>query len=256
MLHINWSKVVDYYYYWKRNFWYVGEQIKKLVHGESETGSVLYIGGSEVLPPPLSVEEEKECLQALSTDDGEEARKKLISHNLRLVVYLARKFENTGVGVEDLISIGTIGLIKGIHTFNPNKNIKLATYASRCIENEILMHLRRTNKLKLEVSFDEPLNVDWDGNELLLSDILGTEEDVIYRDLETEAEIGMLRKAMEKLTTREREIIELRYGYNQKNEKEMTQKEVADLLGISQSYISRLEKKIMLRLRHEIQKIS
>ncbi len=255
MLHINWSKAVDYYYYWKRNFWYVGKRIVKLLKGEENEDTVLYIGGSEVLPPPLSTEEERDCLGRLNTDEGEEARKKLISHNLRLVVYLARKFENTGVGVEDLISIGTIGLIKGIHTFNPEKNIKLATYASRCIENEILMHLRRTNKLKLEVSFDEPLNVDWDGNELLLSDILGTEEDVIYRDLETEAEIGMLRKAMDKLSDREREIIELRYGYNRKNEKEMTQKEVADLLGISQSYISRLEKKIMLRLRREIQRI-
>ncbi len=255
MLHINWSKVVDYYYYWKRNFWYYGKRIKELLNGETQKDTVLYIGGSEVLPPPLSTEEEKQCLLAINTENGEEARKKLISHNLRLVVYLARKFENTGVGVEDLISIGTIGLIKGIHTFNPEKNIKLATYASRCIENEILMHLRRSNKLKLEVSFDEPLNVDWDGNELLLSDILGTEEDVIYKDLETEAEIAMLRKAMEKLSDREREIIELRYGYNQKNDKEMTQKEVADLLGISQSYISRLEKKIMLRLRREIQRI-
>lgn len=255
MLHINWSKAVDFYYDWKRNFWYYGKRIKGWIKGEKDNETVLYIGGSEVLPPPLSAEEEKECLLALNTDACEEAKKKLISHNLRLVVYLARKFENTGVGVEDLISIGTIGLIKGIQTFNPEKNIKLATYASRCVENEILMHLRRTNKLKLEVSFDEPLNVDWDGNELLLSDILGTEEDVIYRDLETEAEIGMLRKAMEKLSEREREIIELRYGYNRKNDKEMTQKEVADLLGISQSYISRLEKKIMLRLRREIQRI-
>lgn len=216
---------------------------------------VFYIGGSEVLPPPLSTKEEKECLDALISEDNEEAQKKLISHNLRLVVYLARKFENTGVGVEDLISIGTIGLIKGIRTFNPEKNIKLATYASRCIENEILMHLRRTSKLKLEVSFDEPLNVDWDGNELLLSDIMGTDEDVIYKDIEMEAEIGLLRQAMEKLSDREREIIELRYGYNRKNEKEMTQKEVADLLGISQSYISRLEKKIMLRLRREMQRV-
>lgn len=255
MLQINWSWIVDFYYYWKRNFWYYGTKIKELWIGMVESDEVLYIGGSEVLPPPLSAEEEKKCLQALRTEACEEARKTLISHNLRLVVYLARKFESTGVGVEDLISIGTIGLIKGIHTFNPEKNIKLATYASRCIENEILMHLRRTNKLKLEVSFDEPLNVDWDGNELLLSDILGTEEDVIYRDLETEAEINMLRKAMEKLPDREREIIELRYGYNRKNDKEMTQKEVADLLGISQSYISRLEKKIMLRLRREIQRI-
>ena len=255
MLHINWSKMVDFFYYWKRNFWYYGKRIKEIIKGEKHTDTVLYIGGSEVLPPPLNAEEERLCLMALQTEGSEEARKKLISHNLRLVVYLARKFENTGVGVEDLISIGTIGLIKGIQTFNTDKNIKPATYASRCIENEILMHLRRTNKLKLEVSFDEPLNVDWDGNELLLSDILGTEEDVIYKDLETEAEIGMLRNAMEKLSDREREIIELRYGYNRGNEKEMTQKEVADLLGISQSYISRLEKKIMLRLRREIQRI-
>ena len=255
MLHMNWSLLVDYYYYWKRYIWYIGEKIKELLKGTPKEEAVLYIGGSEVLPPPLSAEEELECLQALNTKECEEARQKLISHNLRLVVYLARKFENTGVGVEDLISIGTIGLIKGIHTFNPDKKIKLATYASRCIENEILMHLRRTNKLKLEVSFDEPLNVDWDGNELLLSDILGTEEDVIYRDLEAEAEIGLLRNAMEKLSDREREIIELRYGYNRKNDKEMTQKEVADLLGISQSYISRLEKKIMLRLRREIQRV-
>ena len=219
MLHINWSKMVDLYYYWKRNFWFIGNRVIKLVKGEPYDDTILYIGGSEVLPPPLSAEEEQACLASLSTEEGDAARKKLISHNLRLVVYLARKFENTGVGVEDLISIGTIGLIKGIHTFNPDKKIKLATYASRCIENEILMHLRRTNKLKLEVSFDEPLNVDWDGNELLLSDILGTEEDVIYRDLETEAEIGMLRKAMEKLSDREREIIELRYGYNQKSKR-------------------------------------
>lgn len=232
---------------------YFGEWRRK--YFSSKEKGVFYIGGSDVLPPPLKTEEEKYFIEALSGTDCEEAKKKLIAHNLRLVVYLARKFENTGVGVEDLISIGTIGLIKGIHTFNSEKNIKLATYASRCIENEILMHLRKTNKLKMEVSFDEPLNVDWDGNELLLSDILGTEEDVIYKDLETEVEIGLLHKAMEKLSKREREIIELRYGYNQKNDKEMTQKEVADLLGISQSYISRLEKKIMLRLRREIQKV-
>ena len=230
--------------------------VKEWINGKKlKEDYIFYIGGSEVLPPPLSPSDENECIEALISENSDEAQKTLISHNLRLVVYLARKFENTGVGVEDLISIGTIGLIKGIRTFNPEKNIKLATYASRCIENEILMHLRRTNKLKLEVSFDEPLNVDWDGNELLLSDILGTEEDVIYRDLETEAEISLLRKAIEKLNDKERTIIELRYGYNQKNEKEMTQKEVADLLGISQSYISRLEKKIMLRLRREIQRI-
>ena len=186
--------------------------------------------------------------------ENKEAKEKLISHNLRLVVYLAKKFENTGVGVEDLISIGTIGLIKGINTFNPEKKIKLATYASRCIENEILMYLRRNNKTRLEVSIDEPLNVDWDGNELLLSDILGTDEDIIYRDMETEVEKRLLRKAVEKLDCREKEIIELRYGINQPNGKEMTQKEVADMLGISQSYISRLEKKIINRLKKEIRK--
>ena len=236
---------------WKRLWRYLWS----LFFEEGKRGDVLYIGGTDVLPPPLTAEEEKECLEQLLGEQSEEARKKLISHNLRLVVYLARKFENTGVGMEDLISIGTIGLIKGIHTFNPEKNIKLATYASRCIENEILMHLRRTTKLKLDVSFDEHLNMAWDGNEMILSDILGTDEDLIYRDLETEAELNLLRQAMEKLNDREREIIELRYGYNRKNDKEMTQKEVADLLGISQSYISRLEKKIMLRLRREIQRI-
>ena len=187
-----------------------------------------------------------------SDESGQLARKQLIEHNLRLVVYIAKKFDNTGVGVEDLISIGTIGLIKAINTFNPGKNIKLATYASRCIENEILMYLRRNNKTKLEVSIDEPLNVDWDGNELLLSDILGTDEDVIYRDIETEVEKKLLNKAIEHLSGRERTIIELRFGINSKNDNELTQKEVADLLGISQSYISRLEKKIMKRLKKEI----
>ena len=183
-------------------------------------------------------------------------KKQLIEHNLRLVVYLAKKFENTGVCVEDLISIGTIGLIKGINTFNPEKKIKLATYASRCIENEILMYLRRNNRVKLEVSFDEPLNTDWDGNELLLSDILGTDEDVIYKDIETEVEISLLKKAMLSLNERERQIIELRFGVNRVENKELTQKEVADILGISQSYISRLEKKIMARLKKEIQKMA
>ena len=186
----------------------------------------------------------------------EQAKKQLIEHNLRLVVYLAKKFENTGVCVEDLISIGTIGLIKGINTFNPEKKIKLATYASRCIENEILMYLRRNNRVKLEVSFDEPLNTDWDGNELLLSDILGTDEDVIYKDIETEVEISLLKKAMLSLNERERQIIELRFGVNRVENKELTQKEVADILGISQSYISRLEKKIMARLKKEIQKMA
>ena len=182
----------------------------------------------------------------------EQAKKQLIEHNLRLVVYLAKKFENTGVCVEDLISIGTIGLIKGINTFNPEKKIKLATYASRCIENEILMYLRRTNKTKMEVSIDEPLNVDWDGNELLLSDILGTDEDVIYRDIEDEVDRKMLKKALAVLTPRERMIIELRFGLNSDSGEELTQKEVADMLGISQSYISRLEKKIIKRLKREM----
>ena len=213
---------------------------------------VHYIGGAEVLPPPLEEEEEAFCIMGLGSEKPEEARKKLIEHNLRLVVYIAKKFDNTGVGVEDLISIGTIGLIKGINTFDPAKKIKLATYASRCIENEILMYLRRTNKTKLEVSIDEPLNVDWDGNELLLSDILGTEEDVIYKDMETDVEKKLLLSAISRLTGRERMIIELRYGLNTVDGEEKTQKEVADMLGISQSYISRLEKKIMIRLKKEI----
>lgn len=213
-----------------------------------------------MLPPPLETDEEKCCLIALVDKNvamsKEQAKKQLIEHNLRLVVYLAKKFENTGVCVEDLISIGTIGLIKGINTFNPEKKIKLATYASRCIENEILMYLRRNNRVKLEVSFDEPLKTDWDGNELLLSDILGTDEDVIYKDLETEVEISLLKKAMLSLNERERQIIELRFGVNRVENKELTQKEVADILGISQSYISRLEKKIMARLKKEIQKMA
>lgn len=213
---------------------------------------VHYIGGAEVLPPPLDEAEEAYCIQRLVSDKPEEARKKLIEHNLRLVVYIAKRFDNTGVGVEDLISIGTIGLIKGINTFDPGKKIKLATYASRCIENEILMHLRRTSKTKLEVSIDEPLNVDWDGNELLLSDILGTEEDVIYKDMELDVERKLLFSAISRLTGRERMIIELRYGLNSADGEEKTQKEVADMLGISQSYISRLEKKIMVRLKKEI----
>ena len=215
-------------------------------------GDIHYIGGTEVLPPPLDADKEYEMIQSLTSQEDESARAVLIEHNLRLVVYIAKKFDNTGVGVEDLISIGTIGLIKSVNTYNPDKNIKLATYASRCIENEILMYLRRNNKTKLEVSIDEPLNVDWDGNELLLSDILGTEEDVIYRDLENEVERKLLDKAIEKLSDRERTIINLRFGLNTKNGEEMAQKEVASLLGISQSYISRLEKKIMKRLKKEI----
>ena len=220
---------------------------------------VFYIGGADVLPPPLEREQENRCLIALSGLHGdsepmtrEDARKQLIEHNLRLVVYLARKFENTGICVEDLISIGTIGLIKAINTFDPVKNIKLATYASRCIENEILMYLRRNSKTKLEVSIDEPLNVDWDGNELLLSDILGTDEDVVGKDMETDVERKLLKTAIEKLSGRERMIIELRFGLNTSDGEEKTQKEVADMLGISQSYISRLEKKIMGRLKKEI----
>ncbi len=211
---------------------------------------VHYIGGAEILPAPLSTEEETLLLEHLD-DKTSEARQTLIEHNLRLVVYIAKKFDNTGVGVEDLISIGTIGLIKAINTFKADKNIKLATYASRCIENEILMHLRRNSRTKSEVSIDEPLNVDWDGNELLLSDILGTEEDQIYKGIEDEVDRDLLEQAMQILNDRERTIIELRYGIGHDDE-EMTQKEVADLLGISQSYISRLEKKIIRRLRREM----
>ena len=207
-------------------------------------GDIHYIGGAEVLPPPLETEKETEVINDLGTEFEDEAKSILIEHNLRLVVYIAKKFDNTGVGVEDLISIGTIGLIKSINTFNPNKNIKLATYASRCIENEILMYLRRNSKTRLEVSIDEPLNVDWDGNELLLSDILGTDEDVIYKDLENEVERKLLLKAVSKLSEREKTIINLRFGLGTRDGQEMTQKEVASLLGISQSYISRLEKKM------------
>ena len=215
-------------------------------------GDIHYIGGSEVLPPPLETEKENEVISDLGTEYEEEAKSILIEHNLRLVVYIAKKFDNTGVGVEDLISIGTIGLIKSINTFDPDKNIKLATYASRCIENEILMYLRRNNKTKMEVSIDEPLNVDWDGNELLLSDILGTDEDIIYKDIEDEVERKLLLKAVDKLSERERTIINLRFGLGSSNGEELTQKEVAELLGISQSYISRLEKKIMKRLKREM----
>ena len=215
-------------------------------------GDVHYIGGAEVLPPPLEVDKENAVISDLGTEYEDEAKSILIEHNLRLVVYIAKKFDNTGVGVEDLISIGTIGLIKSINTFNPEKNINLATYASRCIENEILMYLRRNNKTKLEVSIDEPLNVDWDGNELLLSDILGTDEDVIYKDIENEVERKLLLKAIDKLSDREKTIIQLRFGLGKGSGKEMTQKEVAEMLGISQSYISRLEKKIMKRLKKEL----
>lgn len=211
-----------------------------------------YIGGSEALPPPLTIDEEAYLLAKLEDNDYG-VKSVLIERNLRLVVYIARKFENTGVGVEDLVSIGTIGLIKAINTFNPSKNIKLATYASRCIENEILMYLRRNNKIKTEISIDEPLNVDWDGNELLLSDILGTENDIIYRSLEDEIDRELLNAAMKKLSIREKKIMELRFGLS--NGVEKTQKEVADMLGISQSYISRLEKRIISRLKKEINRM-
>ena len=226
--------------------------IKSIIENIFKNDSVYYIGGSDSLPPPLSVEEENENLK-LMMEDNKDAKNCLIEHNLRLVVYIARKFDNTGINVEDLISIGTIGLIKAINTFKMDKNIKLATYASRCIENEILMYLRRTTKTKTEVSIDEPLNVDWEGNELLLSDILGTEVDVIYRDIEDEVDRQLLNTAISKLNRRERDIIELRFGLKN-NGIEKTQKEVADMMGISQSYISRLEKKIISRLRKEIMK--
>ena len=225
--------------------------MKQLLHPR---GEVHYIGGTDVLPPPLEPEEEVYVLSQLDTRRSEEARAILIERNLRLVVYIAKKFENTGIGVEDLISIGTIGLIKAIQTFNLERKIKLATYASRCIENEILMYLRRTSKTRMEVSIDEPLNVDWDGNELLLSDILGTDEDVISKDIENEIDKKLLKKAMETLTDREKLIISLRFGLNGREE-EKTQKEVADMLGISQSYISRLEKKIIHRLKKEMIKM-
>lgn len=226
------------------------EVLRKLhVHVDSP---IHYIGGSEALPPPLSNDEESYLLTRLEKCDYG-VKTILIERNLRLVVYIARKFENTGVGVEDLISIGTIGLIKAINTFNPSKNIKLATYASRCIENEILMYLRRNNKIKTEISIDEPLNIDWDGNELLLSDILGTENDMIHRSIEDEVDKELLNTAMKKLSIREKKIMELRFGLG--NGVEKTQKEVADMLGISQSYISRLEKRIISRLKKEISRM-
>ena len=215
-------------------------------------GDIHYIGGADVLPAPLEPAEEAEVIADLWTEYDTKAKTMLIEHNLPLVVYIAKKFDNTGVGVEDLISIGTIGLIKAINSFDINKKIKLATYASRCIENEILMYLRRNHKTRMEVSIDEPLNVDWDGNERLLSDILGTDEDIIYRNLEDEAEKKLLLKAVNKMSDTERTIIDLRFGLNSPDGKELTQKEVADMLGISQSYISRLEKKIIKRLKKEM----
>jgi RNA polymerase sporulation-specific sigma factor len=228
-------------------YWY-----KLLMKLGLKTDEIYYIGGSEALPPPLTKEEEEVLLNKLPNGD-KAARSILIERNLRLVVYIARKFENTGINIEDLISIGTIGLIKAVNTFNPEKKIKLATYASRCIENEILMYLRRNNKLRSEVSFDEPLNIDWDGNELLLSDVLGTDDDIITKDLESNVDKKLLVKALQQLSDREKQIMELRFGLGSGEEK--TQKDVADMLGISQSYISRLEKRIIKRLRKEFNKM-
>lgn len=215
------------------------------------TKGIYYIGGGEVLPPPLKPDEEEYYLSRLKTDES--VKSVLIERNLRLVVYIARKFDNTKISIEDLISIGTIGLIKAVNTFDPDKKIKLATYASKCIENEILMYLRRTSKLRSEISFDEPLNIDWDGNELLLSDILGTEPDIVFKNIGTEVDKTLLAEAISKLTERERDIVQMRFGLN--NGEEKTQKEVADELGISQSYISRIEKRIIKRLRKELVKL-
>ena len=222
---------------------------EKYIQKDDDFENIFYIGGNDNLPAPLNSEEEAEEIEKLSKGDNE-AKKKLVEHNLRLVVYIAKKFENTGVGLEDLISIGTIGLMKAINTFNSSKNIKLATYSSRCIENEILMHLRRSNRLKSEISIDEPLNQDGDGNELLLSDILGTDEDITSRGIEDEVDKKLLKASISKLNSREKNIMELRFGF--KTGEEKTQKEVADMLGISQSYISRLEKKIINKMKKEI----
>ena len=227
---------------------YWGRLLGRELPGEQGEG-IFYVGSGETLPAPLSADEESELMGKLASGDIS-VRSALIEHNLRLVVYIARKFENTGIGIEDLASIGTIGLIKAVNTFDPAKNIKLATYASRCIENEILMTLRRSSRLKSEVSFDEPLNVDWDGNELLLSDVLGTDGDIIYRELEEEVDKKLLRLAIGKLSPREKQIMEMRFGLS--GQEAQTQKEVAETLGISQSYISRLEKRIFARLKKEI----
>ena len=227
----------------------LSKMYEKYIQKDEDFEKIFYIGGSDNLPAPLEPEEEAEEIEKLSKGDNE-AKKKLVEHNLRLVVYIAKKFENTGVGLEDLISIGTIGLMKAINTFNSSKNIKLATYSSRCIENEILMHLRRSNRLKSEISIDEPLNQDGDGNELLLSDILGTDEDITSRGVEDEVDKKLLKASISKLNSREKNIMELRFGF--KTGEEKTQKEVADMLGISQSYISRLEKKIINKMKKEI----
>ncbi len=239
---------------WRYRLFLWKYRILNSLHKLRKQEGVYYIGGRDVFPPPLCTEEEAILLEQLGGEEDLQVKTILIERNLRLVVYIARKFENTGINVEDLISIGTIGLIKAINTFKTDKNIKLATYASRCIENEILMYLRRNSKTKAEVSIDEPLNVDWEGNELLLSDILGTEGDVIYKSIEEEVNRDLLHKAMEKLSGRERQIVQMRFGLRPETT-ERTQKEVADILGISQSYISRLEKKIMARLKKEINKL-
>lgn len=225
------------------------ERFLRTIFGKNELN---YINGADTLPPPLSKEEEKEVMLKLASGD-ESVRQTLIEHNIRLVVYIARKFENTGIGLEDLISIGTIGLIKAVNTFDPNKNIKLATYASRCIENEILMFLRRNVKNKTEISLDEPLNVDWDGNELLLSDILGTENDIVFKEIDSDIDKSLLAEAISNLPQREKKIINMRFGLS--GYTEQTQKQVADSLGISQSYISRLEKRIIKRLKRDISKL-
>ena len=229
----------------------MNETIRKLLRllGFLQPAKVMYIGGSDVLPPPLRAQEEQQMLARLA-DGDEDARQTLIERNLRLVVYIARRFENTGINIEDLISIGTIGLIKAVGTFRPDKNIKLATYSSRCIENEILMHIRKISGQKTEVSLDEPINTDWDGNELLLSDVLGTDGDTVMRPMEDDVDKQLLRDALSRLPEREQQIVTMRFGLGGRKEK--TQKEVAELMGISQSYISRLEKRIMLRLRREI----
>jgi len=237
---------------WLRIKWLTNLAFLRFLQFLGLKSEIYYVGSSEALPPPLSNDEELFLIERLERGDTA-VKSILIERNLRLVVYIARKFENTGVGIEDLVSIGTIGLIKAVNTFDPNKKIKLATYASRCIENEILMYLRRNNKTRSEVSFDEPLNIDWDGNELLLSDVLGTENDIIYKYIEEEVDRKLLNLAMQKLSGRERRIMELRFGLGNGSEK--TQKEVADLLGISQSYISRLEKRIIKKLRKEIHRM-
>lgn len=228
--------------------------LQKIIEGLKKIlgGNVYYVNGSDTLPPPLSRQEEEAVFAALAADDPE-ARKTLITRNLRLVVYIAKKFESTGIGIEDLVSIGTIGLIKAVNTFCPTKNIKLATYASRCIENEILMFLRKSSQYRSDLSIDEPLNIDYDGNELLLSDVLGTDDDIVSKGIETEAERELLRSAVSQLCDREREIMELRFGLT--DGKEKTQKEVADMIGISQSYISRLEKKIIKKLRIKLESL-